>query len=135
MTEIMHLSKITALCGAFLFLTATPSAEATAKPADQYEGWLRLSVSDGGEGQVKSVTLACGPDNGDHPEPATACRQLRGVAGRISKLNVDPGPCTDEYHPRVARALGFWGNRPVVFQHTYSNPCVLYRTTGAVFKF
>jgi len=131
----MHPTKISALCGALLFLTATPSAEAAAKPADQYEGWLRLSISDGGEGETTSVTLACQPDEGTHPDPHTACDQLRAVDGRLSDLNVDPGPCTREYDPRVARALGIWHRRPVLFQHTFSNPCVLHRTTGAVFTF
>lgn len=135
--------KIAAACGAFLFATSLSSAGAVAQAATEsavghtprLQGLLALSVTPGLGGGTKTVTLTCGPDGGSHPYPRSACDQLRAVGGRLSQLNVDPGPCTREYNPQTVSATGIWEGRLVLFERTYPNPCVLERTTGAVFAF
>ncbi|MFF2354730.1 SSI family serine proteinase inhibitor [Kitasatospora sp. NPDC058115] len=100
---------------------------------------LRLTVAHGptpAAGTPHVVTLDCPPDAvTTHPDPFTACRLLDSVDGDLSRLDVDPGVCTDLYDPYTVTATGTYQGRRIAFQHTYGNHCVLLRTTGAFFDF
>ncbi|KAB1901238.1 SSI family serine proteinase inhibitor, partial [Micromonospora sp. AMSO31t] len=68
-------------------------------------------------------------------DPATACRLVARVDGHLDALEVQLGPCTREYAPVTARALGFWQDRPVTYTRTFDNRCHLLRGTDVLFDF
>ncbi|MGV9808340.1 SSI family serine proteinase inhibitor, partial [Micromonospora chersina] len=57
------------------------------------------------------------------------------VDGHLDALDVRPGPCTREYAPVTARAVGFWQDRPIAYTRTFDNRCELRRGTDALFDF
>ncbi len=109
---------------------ATPAVPGTA---------LRLTVAHGATpttGTPHLATLQCPPGSStSHPDPLTACRLLDSVNGDLARLDVDPGACTQEYDPYTVTAAGTYRGRPLSFQQTYGNHCVLLRTAGAFFDF
>ncbi|MEV0191748.1 SSI family serine proteinase inhibitor [Kitasatospora purpeofusca] len=100
---------------------------------------LRLTVAHGETpvaGTPHVAVLACPPGGTTtHPDPVTACHLLDSVNGDLGRLDVDPGPCNQVYDPYTVTASGTYRGRPLTFQHTYGNHCVLLRTTGAFFDF
>ncbi|MER5353097.1 SSI family serine proteinase inhibitor [Kitasatospora sp. NPDC002551] len=119
--------------------SSAPAAPATAPAAAQAEASLRLTVTHGRtptSGTPHVAILDCPPDSvTTHPDPVTACRLLESVNGDLDQLNVNPGVCTDLYDPYTVTATGTYRGRPLSYQHTYGNHCVLLRTAGAFFDF
>lgn len=114
-----------------------PSATGTVLPA--VGTGLRLTVAHGETpvaGTPHVAVLDCPPGGTTtHPDPITACRLLDSVNGDLGRLDVDPGVCNQLYDPYTVTASGTYRGRPLTFQHTYGNHCVLLRTTGAFFDF
>ncbi|MEU4633232.1 SSI family serine proteinase inhibitor [Micromonospora chalcea] len=108
-------------------------AQAAPRPGPQTPSVLLLTVDDGAG--VRATVLTCGPTGGQHPDPITACRLVARVDGDLDALDVDGAPCTSQYAPVVARAAGFWQNRPVSYTRTFANPCLMQRTTASLFTF
>ncbi|MBQ1059611.1 SSI family serine proteinase inhibitor [Micromonospora chalcea] len=108
-------------------------AQAAPRPGPQTPSVLLLTVDDGAG--VRATVLTCGPTGGLHPDPITACRLVARVDGDLDALDVDGAPCTSQYAPVVARAAGFWQNRPVSYTRTFANPCLMQRTTASLFTF
>ncbi|MEU3117742.1 SSI family serine proteinase inhibitor [Micromonospora sp. WMMC264] len=108
-------------------------AQAAPRPGPQTPSVLLLTVDDGAG--VHATVLTCGPTGGLHPDPITACRLVARVDGDLDALDVDGAPCTSQYAPVVARAAGFWQNRPVSYTRTFTNPCLMQRTTASLFTF
>ncbi|WNM38617.1 SSI family serine proteinase inhibitor [Micromonospora halotolerans] len=118
-----------------LAATAAPTAAGAApRPGPETPSALLLTVDAGG-GDVRATVLTCGPEGGLHPDPATACRLVARVDGHLDALEVQPGPCTREYAPVTARAVGFWQDRPVAYTRTFDNRCHLHRGTDVLFDF
>jgi len=57
------------------------------------------------------------------------------VGGDFDRLPGNPRPCTKEYDPVTATMNGLWRNRPIGWQKTYSNACMLDARTGPIFRF
>jgi len=108
-------------------------AQAAPRPGPQTPSVLLLTVDDGAG--VRATVLTCGPAGGLHPDPFTACRLVARVDGDLDALDVDGAPCTSQYAPVVARAAGFWQARPVSYTRTFTNPCLMQRTTASLFTF
>lgn len=115
-------------------LAAAPPAGAAPRPGPETPSVLLLTVDDHHDG-ARSTVLICGPAGGLHPDPVAACRLVARVNGHLDALSVDPAPCTREYAPLTARAVGFWQDRPVTYARTFDNGCLLHRGTGALFDF
>ncbi|MEW2444050.1 SSI family serine proteinase inhibitor [Micromonospora marina] len=123
-----------ALVAALGGLTAPASpAQAAPRPGPEIPSVLLLTVDDGAG--VRATVLTCGPTGGLHPDPFTACRLVARVDGDLDALDVDGAPCTSQYDPVVARAVGFWQNRPVSYTRTFGNACLMQRTTASLFTF
>ncbi|MFR9780654.1 SSI family serine proteinase inhibitor [Micromonospora sp. MS34] len=114
-------------------LAAPQPAAAVPRPGPETPSVLLLSVA--GAGDLRSTVLVCGPAGGLHPDPVTACRLVARVDGDLDVLAVNLEPCTREYAPLTARAVGFWQDRPVTYSRTFDNRCLLHRVTDALFDF
>ena len=110
------------------------TAPAVARTADPAPG-LVLTVSEVPYTPAREVVLGCFPVEGSHPHGGEACEVLVRSGGDLDALAVPPHPCTREYHPVAVAASGVWEGRPVHWQRTFSNPCVLDSATGPVFRF
>jgi len=88
------------------------------------------------EGPATTVALTCDPAGGSHPDPKTACAELRAVAGDFDELaGEQTTACTMEYRPVIANADGTWHGRPVYWEARFSNHCTMTSATGTVFRF
>jgi len=111
---------------------------APAQPAWPAVAQLSLSVhqgqSPGGE-SIGAATLTCHPGGGSHPSPAAACAALDRAGGQPELVTGRNGVCPMIYNPVTAVAYGHWGPRPVRFEKTYSNSCVLKDELTPVYDF
>lgn len=117
-----------AACGALL----TP----TAAQADTVGGGLYLAVTAANGTQFRGVWLTCGTtgQNGSHPHAAASCRDLTIARGDLDALPGDPHNCTLQYAPVTATATGTWQGKPLRWQRTYPNDCVMDSETGPLFR-
>ncbi|ADL46806.1 SSI family serine proteinase inhibitor [Micromonospora aurantiaca] len=123
-----------ALAAALGGLAAPASpAQAAPRPGPETPSVLLLTVDDGAG--LRATVLTCGPTGGLHPDPITACRLVARVDGDLDALDVDGAPCTSQYDPVVARAVGIWQDRPVSYTRTFGNACLMQRTTASLFTF
>ncbi|MDX3763860.1 SSI family serine proteinase inhibitor [Streptomyces sp. AK02-04a] len=84
----------------------------------------------------EAALLGCNPSWGWHPQAEEACATLKSVAGDFGKLNVNPSElCNKIFQPVTVTAQGWWKGKKVSYEKTFSNPCELQKTTGAVFGF
>ncbi|MFJ3668958.1 SSI family serine proteinase inhibitor [Streptomyces sp. NPDC090106] len=131
-----------AVLGAAALLLAAP-ASASAYDA-RTDNWLHLSVTRGDartggavpggarSSDTRGTLLVCDPPQG-HGRAALACAELDAVGGDIGALPPGDGYCTMIYAPATARAHGRWDGRPVTYEETFPNACVLAQRTGSVF--
>ncbi|MEW2631336.1 subtilase-type protease inhibitor [Streptomyces sp. NPDC048389] len=87
---------------------------------------------------LRAVTLDCAPTaTGTHPDPATACAELRAADGRFEAVTTrDSGAmCTKQWEPVTVTADGVWNGKRVSYSHTFGNACVQSSTSGTVFAF
>ncbi|APU17247.1 MULTISPECIES: SSI family serine proteinase inhibitor [Actinoalloteichus] len=82
----------------------------------------------------RSAVLTCDPDGGNHPDPATACSDLKLVGDRFEGI-ANQEICTMIYQPHTVTATGTVEGKPVAIERTYSNKCVLAAETGEIFAF
>ncbi|MFC5663150.1 SSI family serine proteinase inhibitor [Kitasatospora misakiensis] len=133
----MKTTRALALLATALFTSGLASTASTAAVAAGTG--VRLTVAHGATptaGTPHVAALHCPPGGATtHPDPVAACRLLDSVNGDLARLDVDPGVCTQEYDPYTVTASGTYRGRPLSFQQTYGNHCVLLRTTGAFFDF
>lgn len=120
--------------------TGFVAAPAQAAPAtDHRTTTLLLSVrlTEHPQQAPQAAVLRCGSngDGGTHVLAAQACDDLRAVDGNLQEMVYQDGPCTLEYMPVTATAVGLWEGRRVLYQDTFSNRCDMLRATGDVFRF
>ncbi|MFG2829436.1 subtilase-type protease inhibitor [Streptomyces sp. NPDC048434] len=86
----------------------------------------------------RAVTLSCMPvATGSHPNPKSACAQLRAVAGDFNAVTTTASDrlCTKEWAPIVVTADGVWQGKRVSYTYTFANPCAMNNDSDAVFEF
>ncbi|MFD8396739.1 SSI family serine proteinase inhibitor [Streptomyces sp. NPDC059680] len=119
-------------------------AEAADKPCANVEGChltvLVLTKAHAGFNPApppdNAALLGCNPTWGWHPQAGEACATLNSVKGQFEKINVNPhAMCPMIWNPVTVTAQGWWNGRKVSYEKTFTNSCVLERTTDAVFAF
>ncbi|MFI7011158.1 SSI family serine proteinase inhibitor [Streptomyces sp. NPDC050145] len=122
-------------------LLGTTAAGAQAAPPDapptDTGNWVRVTVmqGDGPTGATTSALLDCTAERGDHPRTERACAELAEVAGDINQVHVDEETsCPMIYKPLTAYAHGMWNGRRVAYARNFASDCVLYASTGSVFR-
>ncbi|POX54453.1 protease inhibitor protein [Streptomyces sp. Ru71] len=125
----------TAVCG-------TLTGAAHAAPSSLYApSALVLTVGHGDSAATASaaraVTLSCAPTaTGTHPDPASACAELRRAGGDLDALGTGTEPlCTKQYDPVVVTVDGVWQGRRVSYEKTFANECVKTAYGPTVFAF
>ena len=129
----------TAVCGP---LTGAALAAPAPAPASLYApSALVLTVGHGESAAtatpLRAVTLSCAPTaSGTHPAAASACAELRGVAGDFEALTArDDVLCTKQYDPVVVTVDGVWQGKRVSYEQTFANPCVKDSYLTSVYSF
>lgn len=110
---------------ALLLATTTPAPAAATSPGN----WLYLTVT---RRDTRGTLLLCDPPAG-HARAADACAELGAAGGDIGRIPPKDAICTMQYAPVTVRARGEWSGRPVAYERTFSNGCVLAARTGSVF--
>jgi hypothetical protein len=136
--RILCTTLATAVTGAALALAAPLAAHATTESRSSFE--LTLSPGKNATPAKRTAFLACNPPSGSHPNAKLACRDLTEADGDFTLLSEHnsgsaPQMCTAIYSPVTVTAKGRWNNRPVIYQGTFGNECVMRRATGNVFAF
>ncbi|MET7860694.1 SSI family serine proteinase inhibitor [Streptomyces sp. NPDC005318] len=112
-------------------LLMSPTAHATTP-----DSRLFLTVSGSNNTWIRGVVLECPATSGsNHPKAGEACAALDATGGDLDELPGDPRPCPHLYDPVTVTAEGQYDGRPVVWQRTFANACVLTAVTGPVFRF
>ncbi|MFE9452271.1 SSI family serine proteinase inhibitor [Streptomyces sp. NPDC006739] len=140
-----YLTRATAAAGALLAAALLPAGPAQAAPPDRPIGsWLYLTVTrgeartagthtGGRPGGAHGTLLLCDPSL-EHGHAAEACAELAAADGDIGRIPVKKDAvCSLLYAPVTARAHGQWQGRPVDYQETFANSCVMAARTGSVF--
>ncbi|WP_129312408.1 SSI family serine proteinase inhibitor [Streptomyces sp. L2] len=85
----------------------------------------------------RAALLGCHPTwAAGHHQPKQACATLTSVAGDFKRLNVNPDAmCPKIYRPVKVTAQGWWKEKKVSYEKTFTNSCELQAATGAVFDF
>jgi hypothetical protein len=112
---------------------ATPAGAAA--PAAQPGDWLLLTVTraDAPAGATDGGTLLlCDPPRG-HARAAAACAELDAARGDIGAIPQRKSLCPMIHAPVTAHARGTWRGRPVQYEETFPNACVMTARTGALF--
>ncbi|WP_149826182.1 SSI family serine proteinase inhibitor [Streptomyces tailanensis] len=119
------------LLAALVLLPLASSAPARATFPDN---WLYVTVTrgDARTGDTRGSLLLCDPPQG-HTRAAEACAELRAAGGDITRIPQKDGMCVQVYAPIRATAHGEWNGRPVEYEQTFANGCVMTARTGAVF--
>ncbi|MFF6784669.1 SSI family serine proteinase inhibitor [Streptomyces sp. NPDC012510] len=131
MTHTTHTLRAGLLAAlALLTVASSAPARATALQGD----WLYVSVTRGDvrSSDTRGALLLCDPPQG-HDHAAQACDELRGTDGDITRIPHRNAICTEIHAPVRATAQGRWNGRPVTYDQTFANPCVMTARTGAVF--
>ncbi|HZF91720.1 subtilase-type protease inhibitor [Streptomyces sp.] len=123
-------------------LAAPMTGTAQAAPATLYApSALVLTVGHGetatGVTPERAVTLSCAPrPSGTHPDPVSACAELRRVGGDFTALESESGiVCTRQYDPVVVTVDGVWQGRRVSYERTFANECVMNASATSVYAF
>lgn len=113
---------------ALLTVGASAPARTTAAQSD----WLYVSLTRGDARPTRGTLLLCDPPTG-HGHAAQACAELRETGGDITRIPHKNSLCAQIYAPVRATAEGQWNGRPVTYEQTFVNGCVMTARTGAVF--
>ncbi|MEV5319587.1 subtilase-type protease inhibitor [Streptomyces sp. NPDC052687] len=123
-------------------LAAPLSGTAQAAPATLYAPSALVFTVGHGETAAqtvpeRAVTLNCAPKpSGTHPDPASACAELRRVDGDFAALESESGVlCTREYDPVVVTVDGVWQGERVSYERVFANECVKNSSVASVFAF
>ncbi|MFJ7497166.1 SSI family serine proteinase inhibitor [Streptomyces sp. NPDC097727] len=114
---------------------AVPAAAAESNAPVPDRGLL-LTVSGSEDTWIRGVTLFCPPaPDAHHPRAAAACAAIDRAEGDLDALPGSPRLCIKGYDPVTATATGTWDGRPVGWQRTFPDACVMDAVTGPVFRF
>jgi hypothetical protein len=96
--------------------------------------WLYVTVSrgDARSSDTRGTLLLCDPPQG-HARAAEACAELAGVGGDVGRIPLKNDMCVQVYAPVRVTARGEWDGRPVAYEHSFANSCVMAARTGSVF--
>ena len=115
-------------CGARTGADA-PAAEEPSRRIDVVTSDTELTVvvrPGGGCGRQTSV-LSCDPPDGDHPDPAGACRELAGMTKPFAPVPQGTA-CTEIYGgPQTAQVQGTYRGDPVDAEFSRSDGCQVAR--------
>ncbi|MER5358697.1 SSI family serine proteinase inhibitor [Streptomyces sp. NPDC002785] len=121
---------------ALLTLTGAVPAAAAGSKDPVPDRRLLLTVSGSENTWIRGVALFCPPaPDAHHPHAAAACAAIDEAEGDPDNLPGDPHLCMGRYDPVTATAAGTWDGRPVIWQRTFPNTCVMNAVTGPVFRF
>ncbi|WP_373465833.1 SSI family serine proteinase inhibitor [Streptomyces sp. V3I8] len=117
-----------------LLMAGPVPARAAALPDSPAGDWLYVTLTrgDARSGDTRGALLLCDPPQG-HPQAARACGELRAARGEVGRIPLRDAFCPMVHAPVTASARGAWGGRPVTYEETFANSCVLAARTGAVF--
>lgn len=120
--------------GLLAALVLLPLASSAPAQATFPDSWLYVTVTRGDArfGDARGSLLLCDPPQG-HTRAAEACAELRAAGGDITRIPHKDGMCAQVYAPIRATARGEWNGRPVEYEQTFANGCVMTARTGAVF--
>ncbi|WP_406379627.1 SSI family serine proteinase inhibitor [Streptomyces sp. NBC_01618] len=131
----MPLSAASAAAALLTLTAAVPAAAAWSDDPVPDRG-LFLAVSGSENTWIRGLALVCPPaPDAHHPEAAAACAAIDEAAGDPAALPGEPHLCSQEYDPVTATVTGKWDGRPVSWQKTFPNACVMDAATGPVFRF
>ncbi|SCF56643.1 SSI family serine proteinase inhibitor [Streptomyces sp. Ncost-T10-10d] len=121
---------------ALLALTVAVPAAADESNAPVPDRGLLLTVSGSEDTWIRGVALFCPPaPDAHHPHAAAACAAIDRAEGDLDALPGSPRLCVEGYAPVTATATGTWDGRPVRWQRTFPDACVMDAVTGPVFRF
>ncbi|GGT51531.1 hypothetical protein GCM10010207_59840 [Streptomyces atratus] len=128
--------RVALATAALLTLTvAVPAAAAESNDPVPDRGLL-LTVSGSENTWIRGVALFCPPaPDAHHPHAAAACAAIDWAEGDLDALPGSPRLCIEGYDPVTATATGNRDGRPVSWQRTFPNACVMDAVTGPVFRF
>ncbi|MEV0319753.1 subtilase-type protease inhibitor [Streptomyces sp. NPDC050658] len=132
---LSRLRPVAASAAVLIAVSAAAPAYATELPPPPRGLFLTVS---GDEGTwIRGVLLKCEPEpSGHHPQAAEACADIEEAHGDFDRLPAESGICTKQYAPVTVSASGMYQGRPVGWQKTYDNACVMTHATGGhVFDF
>ncbi|UUU30114.1 subtilase-type protease inhibitor [Streptomyces sp. CA-210063] len=131
MTNTTHAVR-SGLFAALALLTVGASAPDRTSAA--HSDWLYVSLTrgDARSFDTRGTLLLCDPPQG-HGRAAQACAQLRETGGDITRIPHEHAICAQIYAPVRATAQGRWNGRPITYEQTFANGCVMTARTGAVF--
>ncbi|MFE5096436.1 SSI family serine proteinase inhibitor [Streptomyces sp. NPDC056638] len=119
-----------------LALTVAVPAAADESNAPVPDRGLLLTVSGSEDTWIRGVALFCPPaPDAHHPHAAAACAAIDRAEGDLDALPGSPRLCIEGYDPVTATATGTWDGRPVSWQRTFPDACVMDAVTGPVFRF
>ena len=110
-----------ALCATAGAVSVAAPAHAAPSADTRTSTILLLSVGSANqpEQRLRTAVLRCGGDGGTHASAVQACDDLRAVDGDLYAMAHEDGPCTLEYMPVTATAVGLWQGRPVSYRATF----------------
>ncbi|MFC9618595.1 SSI family serine proteinase inhibitor [Streptomyces sp. NPDC056930] len=121
---------------ALLALTVAVPAAAAESNAPVPDRGLLLTVSGSEDTWIRGVALFCPPaPDAHHSHAAAACAAIDRAEGDLDALPSSPRLCIEGYDPVTATATGTWDGRPVSWQRTFPDACVMDAVTGPVFRF
>ena len=136
MSAVARIAAFAAACVAGLIAFGTGPVAAQAAPGTPKTVlMLTVTSAEGSYGAARAAALQCSPAGGSHPAPVAACGALQAVNGDFRALQSQDDLCTKEYRPVTATVVGFWQGRPLTYQATFPNHCLLLDATGDVFDF
>ncbi|MEU4659066.1 SSI family serine proteinase inhibitor [Streptomyces sp. NPDC023723] len=124
-----------ALLAAVALLVAWAAPAQATEPGGGPSGdWLLLTVT---RGDAPSATdggtlLLCDPPRGP-ARAAAACAELAAARGDIGAIPQRKAICPMIHAPVTAQAHGSWRGRPVRYEETFPNACVMTSRTGTLF--
>jgi hypothetical protein len=109
--------------------SAGSGGSATLAPAGTVAADLTVTLDETGSGTTTTWHLTCGPDGGDHPDPAGACAALAaaGGAAAFTPPRADVA-CTEQYGgPQTAHVEGTVAGARVNADFSRTNGCGISR--------
>ncbi|MGP2440622.1 SSI family serine proteinase inhibitor [Streptomyces sp. JW3] len=122
------------LAAVTLLVAWAAPAQATEPGGGPSGDWLLLTVTRGGAPSATDggTLLLCDPPRGP-ARAAAACAELDAARGDIGAIPQRKAICPMIHAPVTAQARGTWRGRPVRYEETFPNACVMTSRTGTLF--
>ncbi|MEU6401006.1 SSI family serine proteinase inhibitor [Streptomyces cinnamoneus] len=135
MKKLQHWQVAGAVIAATLLISGLSTATAHASSAQAPSAQLGIAVFHGDD--IRQYHLTCAPDGGEHPDPRTACNQLRKADGSLLTLRPGTHPsCNEpETDPVDVEIMGTWNGQITVFNERYPNLACAQASAGRVVPF